>query len=184
MDGKVPTDYFSKITTIKSFIYHLQKTGFANIHEYRLSLDLIERSYVVFKDGNFALRHNEKSFIKDFVECYEVRIGIIVEPVNRPLFKYFCPGHPSAFVSHIPEAAAEFKINLAMEYYGCIVRTIYTDDHGLEITDAQIRALEIEEENKDVVVFYNETIGENWLELLKQRAKELLENSEDDGLPF
>ena len=65
--------------------------------------------------------------------------------LDKPLFTYFCAGYPSAEVQFISEAAKELGINLKVEYHGCIIRTLYSDEYGLKISDVEMHKLEIEE---------------------------------------
>uniref|UniRef100_UPI003216AFB4 hypothetical protein n=1 Tax=uncultured Draconibacterium sp. TaxID=1573823 RepID=UPI003216AFB4 len=182
-DYEKESEFKPKVTSIKSFVYFLHKLGFGVSQEYSLSLEPIETGYVKFENGVFTIQHQDKSILKDFIKKCEF-IRNRKKPSEKPLYKYFCAGYPSGEVEFIPNAAKELGINIKIEYHGCIVRTLYSDEHGLTITDVQVKAAEIEEENKHAILFYNDSIGKDWLKKLRNRAIELFENRVDDGLPF
>jgi len=104
---------------------------------------------------------------------------------DKPLYTLYVVGYPSVSVRYYPDVAREMGINLKVLYHGCIIETLYADGYGLEITDADVELLRIEEENEMAGKFYEAELGKGWLMDFYKRATKLMkEREKDDDLPF
>jgi hypothetical protein len=104
---------------------------------------------------------------------------------DKPLYTLYVVGYPSASVRYYSEVASEMGINLKVMYHGCVIETLYADGYGLEITDADVELLRVEEENEMAVKFYEAELGKGWLKNFYKRASKLMKEKEkDDDLPF
>lgn len=104
---------------------------------------------------------------------------------EKPVYKLYIVGYPGAVVQYYPIAARELGVNLEVEYHGCVIQTLYSDDYGLVITDAAVESLRVDEENRMAVAFYKAELGSNWFVKVRTRAFELLEENEwKNDLPF
>ncbi len=104
---------------------------------------------------------------------------------EKPVYKLYVIGYPGSIVKFYPEAARELGVNLEVEYHGCVIETLYSDEHGLVITDAAVESLRVDEENRMAHAFYKAELGSNWFEKVRRRALELMEEKKwEDDLPF
>jgi hypothetical protein len=103
---------------------------------------------------------------------------------TNPLFTLFVIGYPDAPYEYFPEAAKQFDVNLKVKYHGCIIRTIYKNDFGIKITDASVEELIIEEDNIEAVKYYENIIGKDWLEKIRQKANLLYEKNSNSNFYF
>lgn len=104
---------------------------------------------------------------------------------ERPLYTLYVVGYPCASTQYYPQAAEVLGINLKLEYHGCVIETLYADESGLEITDADVEMLKFEEENEIAEAFYCKSIGNDWLKQLRETALKLLkEKASGSDTPF
>ncbi|MFZ4412580.1 MAG: hypothetical protein ACOYOV_05820 [Bacteroidales bacterium] len=66
---------------------------------------------------------------------------------NKPLYKLFVAGYPVSRVKFYCKAAKELGVNLVVIYHGCIISTLYKNEDGKNITDAEIEYEKIKKEN-------------------------------------
>lgn len=100
---------------------------------------------------------------------------------DKPLYTVYVPGLPAAGVPYLREAAAEFGINLEVEYHGCVVQTIFDDGKGICIDDADFKSAEYIEPNAIANEYYTKRHGNKWFNRIRELAMELFEASDDNN---
>ena len=90
-----------------------------------------------------------------------------------PIYTLYVAGLPNEEVRFFERAAAELKIILKVEYHGCCIGD-FIENNGNVTTDSDYKARKYKEQNLIAEKFYKNTHGENWLEQVEERAKQMV----------